>query len=138
MVYNGGDVTSHNGRKWKAQYWTRGDEPGKAAVWVDQGAASCNRSAVMRKWGRPHFCLAAWWVSLPVGEKGVLVLSKGPSGPFSWYITGSAVLPQAEQQILLGASGPWWVKAWRCSPLARQPGDWSPECARAGPDPAPY
>ncbi|MNU01811.1 carbohydrate-binding protein [Aeromonas media] len=42
VAYNAGDLTNHNGRKWKAQYWTKGDEPGKAAVWVDQGAASCN------------------------------------------------------------------------------------------------
>ncbi|MFQ2076412.1 hypothetical protein ACK33T_05990, partial [Aeromonas veronii] len=33
--------TTHNGRQWKAQYWTKGNEPGKHDVWQDVGAASC-------------------------------------------------------------------------------------------------
>ena len=41
VAYNAGDVTTHNGRQWKAQYWTRGNEPGKHDVWQDIGAASC-------------------------------------------------------------------------------------------------
>ncbi|MGL5948877.1 MAG: carbohydrate-binding protein, partial [Aeromonas sp.] len=42
VVFNGGEQTNHNGRRWEAKWWTQGDEPGKADVWVDKGAASCN------------------------------------------------------------------------------------------------
>jgi chitinase len=36
-VYIGGDYASYNGRLWKAQWWTQGETPGVAAVWVDSG-----------------------------------------------------------------------------------------------------
>ncbi|MFY7068025.1 chitinase C-terminal domain-containing protein [Nocardiopsis changdeensis] len=32
-VYNGGDVVSHNGSEWRAQWWTQGDEPGTTGEW---------------------------------------------------------------------------------------------------------
>ncbi|MEU8239935.1 lytic polysaccharide monooxygenase [Actinoplanes missouriensis] len=37
-VYVGGNMATHNGRKWRAQWWTQGETPGVASVWVDQGA----------------------------------------------------------------------------------------------------
>lgn len=37
-VYVGGNLATHNGRKWRAQWWTQGETPGVASVWVDQGA----------------------------------------------------------------------------------------------------
>jgi predicted carbohydrate-binding protein with CBM5 and CBM33 domain len=37
-VYVGGNLAAHNGRKWRASWWTQGETPGAAAVWVDQGA----------------------------------------------------------------------------------------------------
>jgi len=40
-VYTGGAVVSHNGRRWQAQWWTQGEEPGTTGqwgVWRDQGA----------------------------------------------------------------------------------------------------
>ncbi|WP_433825466.1 lytic polysaccharide monooxygenase [Actinoplanes sp. CA-015351] len=37
-VYVGGNFATYNGRKWKASWWTQGETPGAAAVWVDQGA----------------------------------------------------------------------------------------------------
>lgn len=40
-VYNSGDVVSHKGRNWKAQWWTQNEEPGTTGewgVWRDQGA----------------------------------------------------------------------------------------------------
>ncbi|MGI5185714.1 chitinase C-terminal domain-containing protein [Dactylosporangium sp. CA-152071] len=39
-VYTGGNLVSHNGHTWKAQWWTQGDTPGTNAVWVDQGVCS--------------------------------------------------------------------------------------------------
>ncbi|MDQ7806973.1 family 20 glycosylhydrolase [Amycolatopsis sp. A133] len=41
QVYNGGNVVSHNGHKWMAQWWTQGEEPGTTGqwgVWKDNGA----------------------------------------------------------------------------------------------------
>ncbi|MFE6304018.1 chitinase C-terminal domain-containing protein [Nocardiopsis sp. NPDC057823] len=32
-VYNGGDVVSHEGSEWRAQWWTQGDEPGTTGEW---------------------------------------------------------------------------------------------------------
>ena len=32
-VYNQGDVVTHNGREWTAQWWTRGEEPGTTGEW---------------------------------------------------------------------------------------------------------
>ena len=40
-AYGGGSVVSHEGHVWKAQWWTRGEEPGTTGewgVWRDQGA----------------------------------------------------------------------------------------------------
>jgi chitinase len=39
-AYGGGSVVSHEGHVWKAQWWTRGEEPGTTGewgVWRDQG-----------------------------------------------------------------------------------------------------
>jgi len=32
-VYNEGDVVTHNGKEWTAQWWTTGDEPGTTGEW---------------------------------------------------------------------------------------------------------
>ena len=32
-VYNEGDVVTHQGREWTAQWWTRGEEPGTTGQW---------------------------------------------------------------------------------------------------------
>src|SRR5690606_23813308 len=40
-AYGGGSVVSHEGRVWRAQWWTQGEEPGTTGewgVWRDQGA----------------------------------------------------------------------------------------------------
>jgi chitinase len=37
-VYTGGDRVTHNGRTWRAQWWTQGETPGAADVWADEGA----------------------------------------------------------------------------------------------------
>ena len=41
QVYTGGNVVSHNGHKWTAQWWTQGEEPGTTGqwgVWKDNGS----------------------------------------------------------------------------------------------------
>ncbi|GIJ19904.1 CocE/NonD family hydrolase [Micromonospora lutea] len=40
-IYNTNDVVSHNGHRWRAQWWTQNQEPGTTGqygVWVDLGA----------------------------------------------------------------------------------------------------
>ena len=37
-VYTGGMTASYNGDNWLAQWWTQGETPGVATVWVSQGA----------------------------------------------------------------------------------------------------
>ncbi|MFZ3496256.1 chitinase C-terminal domain-containing protein [Streptomyces sp. 5.8] len=40
-IYNSGNVVSHQGRNWKAQWWTQNETPGTTGewgVWKDQGA----------------------------------------------------------------------------------------------------
>jgi chitinase len=49
-AYNGGAVVSYNGHTWRAQWWTQGETPGTAGVWVDQGACG----------GSTGTCPAAW------------------------------------------------------------------------------
>ncbi|MDI1459758.1 glycosyl hydrolase family 18 protein [Catellatospora sp. KI3] len=36
-VYTGGNRVSYNGHAWRAQWWTSGETPGVASVWVDLG-----------------------------------------------------------------------------------------------------
>jgi chitinase len=37
-TYTGGMVASYNGHTWSAQWWTLGETPGTAGVWLDKGA----------------------------------------------------------------------------------------------------
>ncbi|HEX4462652.1 MAG TPA: glycosyl hydrolase family 18 protein [Polyangia bacterium] len=39
-VYTGGALVSYNDHTYKAQWWTQGETPGVASVWLDQGACS--------------------------------------------------------------------------------------------------
>ncbi|WP_434629193.1 chitinase [Chromobacterium sp. CV08] len=39
QVYNAGDTVTYAGASWKAQWWTQGDVPGQAAVWLQQGGS---------------------------------------------------------------------------------------------------
>lgn len=32
-TYNGGDIVNHAGKQWRAEWWTRGDEPGTTGEW---------------------------------------------------------------------------------------------------------
>jgi chitodextrinase len=39
-IYNTNDVVSHNGHRWRAQWWTQNQEPGTTGqygAWVDLG-----------------------------------------------------------------------------------------------------
>jgi chitinase len=41
-AYQGGAEVNHEGRRYTAAYWTKGEEPGVAVVWSDIGEASCD------------------------------------------------------------------------------------------------
>lgn len=36
-IYTGGDTVSHQGRRYRAKWWTQGEEPGGSDVWEDLG-----------------------------------------------------------------------------------------------------
>ena len=36
-VYNGGDIISHQGRRYRAKWWTQGERPDSSDVWEDLG-----------------------------------------------------------------------------------------------------
>lgn len=36
-VYTGGDTVSHQGRRYRAKWWTQGERPGGSDVWEDLG-----------------------------------------------------------------------------------------------------
>ncbi len=42
-IYTQGDIVSHNGRLWRAKWWTRGEEPGTTGQWgVWEDLGPCN------------------------------------------------------------------------------------------------
>ncbi|TKF36050.1 glycosyl hydrolase family 18 protein [Enterovibrio norvegicus] len=44
VVYNSGDVVTHNGKEYSAKWWTQNEEPGTTGqwgVWKELGAANC-------------------------------------------------------------------------------------------------
>jgi chitinase len=57
-VYTGGNLVSYNGHTWKAQWWTQGETPGQAGVWLDQGACSGGGTPTTPPAGGS--CPAAW------------------------------------------------------------------------------
>ncbi|WP_433083172.1 carbohydrate-binding protein [Dactylosporangium sp. CA-052675] len=53
-AYSGGALVSYNGHTYKAAWWTQGETPGTASVWVDQGACGGGGTT------QPPTCPAAW------------------------------------------------------------------------------
>jgi chitinase len=56
-VYTGGNLVSYSGHTWKAQWWTQGETPGQASVWLDQGACGGGTPTTAPPGGG---CPAAW------------------------------------------------------------------------------
>ncbi|WP_433214448.1 chitinase [Dactylosporangium sp. CS-047395] len=54
-AYSGGALVSYNGHTWKAAWWTQGETPGSASVWVDQGTCGGGGGTT-----QPPTCPAAW------------------------------------------------------------------------------
>jgi chitinase len=67
-AYNGAALVSYNGHTWRAQWWTQGETPGSATVWVDQGACGGTTTP-------PGSCPPAW--SASTAYNGAATVSYG-------------------------------------------------------------
>jgi chitinase len=80
-AYTGGALVSYNGHTWKAQWWTQGETPGSASVWVDQGACGGGGTT------QPPACPAAW-VSATAYNGGATVSYGGHKWTAKWWTQG--------------------------------------------------
>jgi chitinase len=79
-VYTGGALVSYNGHTWKAQWWTQGETPGAAGVWLDQG--TCGGGTT-----QPPACPPAW--SASVAYNGAATVSyNGHKWTAKWWTQG--------------------------------------------------
>ncbi|MDT5031870.1 MAG: chitinase [Actinoplanes sp.] len=81
-VYVGGNQVSYNGHTWQAKWWTQGETPGAADVWVDLGA--CSGTTTPPGGGT---CPAAWNVSA-VYVGGNTVSYNGHKYTAKWWTLG--------------------------------------------------
>jgi chitinase len=79
-AYTGGALVSYNGHTWRAQWWTQGETPGSASVWVDQGA--CGGST-----GGGTSCPPAW-SSGTAYSGGATVSYNGHKWTARWWTQG--------------------------------------------------
>jgi chitinase len=83
-VYVGGNQVSYNGHTWQAQWWTQGETPGVASVWLDQGA--CSGGTTTPPTGGSS-CPAAW-SSTAVYVGGNTVSYNGHKYTAKWWTQG--------------------------------------------------
>jgi chitinase len=81
-VYTGGMLASYNGHTWKAQWWTQGETPGQAQVWLDQGACSGGGGGTTTP--PAGGCPAAWNASA-VYTGGMTVSYNGHKYTAKWW-----------------------------------------------------
>jgi chitin-binding protein len=79
--YPGGSVVSYAGHAWKAQWWTQGETPGTAAVWVDQG--TCTPAS-----RTPGSCTAPVWDATSIYTGGALVAYQAHTWKAQWWTQG--------------------------------------------------
>jgi predicted carbohydrate-binding protein with CBM5 and CBM33 domain len=79
--YPGNSLVSHNGHTWKAQWWTQGDEPGTANVWIDQGTCT----PVSRT---PGSCAAPVWDPTSIYTGGSNVSYQAHTWRAQWWTQG--------------------------------------------------
>ncbi|MBV1850035.1 chitinase [Catellatospora tritici] len=83
-AYTGGSLVSYNGHTWKAQWWTQGETPGTAGVWLDQGACSGTPSSPPPG-GQ---CTAPAWVATTAYGGGSVVSYNGHKWTAKWWTQG--------------------------------------------------
>ncbi len=112
-VYTGGAQVSHNGRTWRAKWWTQGDVPGVNPVWEDQGACgggpstspsvspstSASPSPSTSPSNPPGNCTAPAWTATGIYTGGTLVSHKNHTWKAKWWT-------QNEEP---GTTGEWGV-----------------------------
>jgi chitinase len=82
-AYTGGQLVSYQGHTWKAQWWTQGETPGTASVWVDQGACGSGPTTPP---GGP--CTAPAWVAGTAYLGGSVVSFGGHRWTAKWWTQG--------------------------------------------------
>ncbi|MEV8513207.1 chitinase [Dactylosporangium sp. NPDC051484] len=80
IAYTGGALVSYNGHTWRAQWWTQGETPGTAGVWVDQG--TCGGGTT-----QPPTCPPAWSSSTAYNG-GATVSYNGHKWTAKWWTQG--------------------------------------------------
>jgi chitin-binding protein len=79
--YPGNSLVSRGGHTWKAQWWTQGDEPGTANVWIDQGTCT----PVSRS---PGSCAAPVWDPTSIYTGGSDVSFQAHTWRAQWWTQG--------------------------------------------------
>ena len=97
-AYSGGALVSYNNHTWKAKWWTRGETPGSADVWADQGA--CSGGPVPPPGGGS--CPAAWSAGTAY-TGGAVVSYKGHKWTAKWWTQGD--VPGANSQDVWADNG---------------------------------
>jgi chitinase len=82
-VYTGGNLVSYLGHTWKAQWWTQGETPGQAGVWLDQGACSGSTPTTPPAGGCP-----AAWSATAVYTANMTVSYNGHKYTAKWWTQG--------------------------------------------------
>jgi chitinase len=82
-VYTSGMQVSYNGHTWTAQWWTQGETPGAAQVWLDQGA--CSGSTTTPPSGT---CTPAAWSSSTAYVGGSVVSYNAHKWTAKWWTQG--------------------------------------------------
>jgi chitin-binding protein len=79
--YNGGDTVTFNGHTWQAQWWTQGETPGSAQVWVDRGTCTETSRA-------PAPCTAPVWEPTTAYTQGNRVSFNARTWQAKWWTRG--------------------------------------------------
>jgi len=82
-AYTGGQSVSYLGHTWNAKWWTQGETPGSADVWVDQGACSGSTTTPP-----PGQCATAAWSASVAYNGGAVVSYGGHRWTAKWWTQG--------------------------------------------------
>ncbi len=94
-----GSSVSYNGHTWKAQWWTQGETPGAAQVWLDQGACSGSGGG-----GGTPSCSAPAWSPTTAYNGQAVVTYNGHSWTAKWWTQGD--IPGNNGQSVWTDNGP--------------------------------
>jgi chitinase len=81
-VYTGGSTVSYQGHTWRAQWWTQGETPGTADVWLDDGACGSQPPP------SPGSCTQPAWQANRAYTGGSVVSYQGHKWTAKWWTQG--------------------------------------------------